>query len=88
MFDKLDAAVSRFEELEARLSMPGLYDDPAAAAKLLRERGDLEPIVTAYRSYQDAQALRKEAEDMLADPDLRELAQEELAQAKADLTRL
>ena len=32
MFDKLDAAVSRFEELESRLSMPGLYDDPAAAA--------------------------------------------------------
>lgn len=88
MFDKLDALVSRFEELEARLSAPDLYDDPAAAARLLKERGDLEPIVTAYRAYQDAQALRTEAEDMLADPDLRELAQEELAQAKADIARL
>lgn len=88
MFDKLDALVSRFEELEARLSAPDLYDDPAAAARLLKERGDLEPIVTAYRTYQDAQALRTEAEDMLADPDLRELAQEELAQAKADIARL
>ena len=88
MFDKLDATVSRFEELEARLSAPGLYDDPAAAAKLLKERGDLEPIVTAYRAYKDAQALRAEAEDMLADPDLRELAQEELAAAKTDLARL
>lgn len=88
MFDKLDALVSRFEELEARLSAPDLYDDPAAAARLLKERGDLEPIVTAYRAYQGAQALRTEAEDMLADPDLRELAQEELAQAKADIARL
>ncbi|MBS5702666.1 MAG: peptide chain release factor 1 [Butyricicoccus pullicaecorum] len=88
MFDKLDALVSRFEELEARLSAPDLYDDPVAAARLLKERGDLEPIVTAYRAYQDAQALRTEAEDMLADPDLRELAQEELAQAKADIARL
>ena len=88
MFDKLDALVSRFEELEARLSAPDLYDDPAAAARLLKERGDLEPIVTAYRAYQDAQALRTEAEDMLADPDLRELAQEELAQAKSDIARL
>ncbi len=88
MFDKLDALVSRFEELEARLSAPDLYDDPAAAARLLKERGDLEPIVTAYRTYQGAQALRTEAEDMLADPDLRELAQEELAQAKADIARL
>ena len=88
MFDKLDALVSRFEELEARLSAPDLYDDPVAAARLLKERGDLEPIVTAYRAYQGAQALRTEAEDMLADPDLRELAQEELAQAKADIARL
>ena len=47
MFDKLDALVSRFEELEARLSAPDLYDDPVAAARLLKERGDLEPIVTA-----------------------------------------
>ena len=88
MFDKLDATVSRFEELEARLSAPGLYDDPAAAAKLLKERGDLEPIVTAYRAYKAAQTQRAEAEDMLADPDLRELAQEELTAAKADLARL
>ena len=50
MFDKLDEIVSRFEELEARLAAPGLYDDPDAAAKLLRERSELEPVVLAYRS--------------------------------------
>lgn len=88
MFDKLDAMINRFEELEARLSAPDLYDDPALAAKLLQERGDLEPIVTAYQAYRHAVDQRREAEEMLADPELRELAQEELAAAKQDIPRL
>ncbi len=88
MFDQLDAVIHRFEELEARLSAPGLYDDPAAAAALLKERGDLEPIVVAARAYHAAEQQKAEAEEMLGDPDLKELAQDELRQAKDDLERL
>ncbi|MDR3767433.1 MAG: peptide chain release factor 1 [Butyricicoccus sp.] len=88
MFDQLDAVIHRFEELEARLSAPGLYDDPAAAAALLKERGDLEPIVQAARAYHAAEQQKAEAEEMLNDPDLKELAQDELRQAKDDLERL
>ena len=46
MLDKLSALVARFDEVEARLSAPGLYDDPAAAAKLLKERNRLSPSFT------------------------------------------
>ncbi|WP_122790896.1 peptide chain release factor 1 [Intestinibacillus sp. Marseille-P6563] len=88
MFDQLDAVIHRFEELEARLSAPGLYDDPAAAAALLKERGDLELIVVAARAYHAAEQQKAEAEEMLGDPDLKELAQDELRQAKDDLERL
>ena len=88
MFDQLDAVIHRCEELEARLSAPGLYDDPAAAAALLKERGDLEPIVVAARAYHAAEQQKAEAEEMLGDPDLKELAQDELRQAKDDLERL
>lgn len=88
MFDQLDAVIHRFEELEARLSAPSLYDDPAAAAALLKERGDLEPIVVAARAYHAAEQQKAEAEEMLGDPDLKELAQDELRQAKDDLERL
>lgn len=88
MFDKLDAIVNRFDELEARLSAPDLYSNPEQAAKLLKERGDLEPIVSACRAYRAAEKQQEEAEEMLADPDLRELAQDELRQAKAALAQL
>lgn len=88
MFEKIEALAARLDELEARLSAPDLYDDPARAAKLLKERGDLEPIVYAYRKYQAAQAAIAEATELLGDPDMKELAQEELANAKDEVALL
>lgn len=88
MFEKVKALSMRLDELEMRLSEPGLYDDPARAANLLRERGELEPIVAAYRAWERANAAMEEAAELLADPDMKELAREELAQAKTDAARL
>ena len=88
MFEKVKGLCQRMDELEARLSEPGLYDDPDRAAKLLKERNELEPIVTTYRAYEQAQQTIEEATEMLSDPDMKELAQEELHQAKVDVTRL
>ena len=88
MFEKLNALAQRMDELEARLSEPGLYDDPDRAAKLLRERNELEPIVAAFRAYERAKQAQADALEMLSDPDMKELAQEELQQAKADIARL
>ncbi len=88
MFEKLNALAQRMDELEARLAEPGLYDDPDRAAKLLKERNELEPIVAAFRAYEKAKQAQGDALAMLSDPDMKELAQEELQQAKADITRL
>ena len=88
MFEKVKGLCQRMDELEARLSEPGLYDDPDRAAKLLKERNELEPIVTTYRAYEQAQQTIEDATEMLSDPDMKELAQEELHGAKADVTRL
>lgn len=88
MFEKVKGLCQRMDELEARLSEPGLYDDPDRAAKLLKERNELEPIVTTYRAYEQAQQTIADATEMLSDPDMKELAQEELHAAKADVTRL
>lgn len=88
MFEKLNALAQRMDELEARLAEPGLYDDPDRAAKLLKERNELEPIIAAFRAYEKAQQAQADALEMLSDPDMKELAQEELQQAKADIARL
>ena len=88
MFEKLKALAARLDELEMRLSAPDLYDDPDRAARLLRERNELEPIVAAYREYEKAQQMQADATEMLSDPDMKELAQEELQQAKNDIARL
>jgi len=88
MFEKVKSLSARLDELEMRLSEPNLYDDPTRAAKLLKERNDLEPIVTTYRAWAQAGRTIEDATEMLSDPDLRELAQDELQQAKSDLARL
>ena len=88
MFEKVKGLCQRMDELEARLSEPGLYDDPDRAAKLLKERNELEPIVAAYRAYEQAQQTIADATEMLSDPDMKEMAQEELHEAKAEEKRL
>lgn len=58
------------------------------AAALLRERNQLEPIVTAYRALEAAQSAQRDAQEMMSDPELRELAQEEFSNARAEAERL
>ena len=55
MLEKLRAVESRYEELCAKSEQPDFYGDPKKAAKLLREKNDLEPVVEAYRAYMQAE---------------------------------
>ena len=83
MLDKLRAVENRFEELCFKSEQPDFYNDPKKAAKLLRERNDLEPIIEAFRAYKDAQQEMIDAEELMADPEMKELCQETYASAKA-----
>ena len=88
MMEKLRALDLHYADVEARLSAPETYDDPALVAKLNKEQKELSPVVEAYRSYQKRQQDMAEAQELMSDPDMKELAQEEFAAAKADLERL
>ena len=83
MLNKLQAVVHRFEELCAKSEQPDFYADPKKAAKLLREKNDLEPIVEAFQAYRKAEADMAGALELMSDPEMKELAQEEFAEAKA-----
>ena len=86
--DKLNALENQYAELEARLAAPETYGDPTLVARLNKEQRELEPVVTAYRAYQKRRRDLSDAQALLSDPDMKELAQEEYAAAKADLERL
>ena len=83
MLDKLKAVENRFEELCFKSEQPDFYNDPKKAAKLLRERNDLEPIIEAFRAYKAAQQEMADAEELMADPEMKELCQETYTAAKA-----
>lgn len=55
MLEKLQAVASRYEELCAKAEQPDFYADPARAAKLLKEKNELEPIVEAYAALRQSQ---------------------------------
>ena len=88
MMQKLRALDLHYADIEGRLGAPETYDDPALVAKLNKEQRDLEPVVTAYRTYLRRKQDLEDAQALMSDPDMKELAQEEYAGAKADLERL
>ena len=88
MLEKLKAIEQRLTEVEQQLSDPAVYGDRERLTALSREQKELTPVVECYRAYLRAQDTAREAEEMLSDPELRALAQEELTGARADMERL
>ena len=88
MLNKLQAVYHKYEELCAKSEQPDFYADPKKAAKLLREKNDLEPIVESYLAYRQAEQDMADAEELMADPEMKELCQETYAAAKAQKEEL
>ncbi|MEO0484523.1 MAG: peptide chain release factor 1 [Pseudomonadota bacterium] len=81
--DTLQQITQRFEYLEAAMAT-GEGD----IAKLGKEYSDLRPVVEQIRAYEQVEADIADAEEMLADPDMKELAEEELPKLRARLPEL
>ena len=82
MLDKLLAVANRYDELVARSEQPDFYADPKAAARFLREKNDLEPIVEAFQAYNRAVRDMEDAQELMSDPDMKELCQETFQDAR------
>ena len=83
MLEKLKQLDNRYAELGQRMESGEIYADPAAYTKCAREMKELEPIVMAYREYEKCRSAMTGAEELMSDPEFKELAQEEYAEAKA-----
>ncbi len=88
MLDKLQAVYGRYEELCAKSEQPDFYSDPKKAAALLREKNDLEPIIECYMAYRSVQRDMMDAQELMADPEMKALCQETYAEAKEKMERL
>ena len=88
MFEKLKLLKNQYEELQKRMEMPETYSDPALYARLDRESREIAPVVEAYSQYERACADMDSALQLMNDAEMRELAQEEYAEAKDAKERL
>ena len=88
MLEKLKALELRYEDLQNQLGDPKVYSVSERLRQVNRELKELSPIAETYRAYIAADSRKKESEELLHDPDLKEMAQEELLEAKAELESL
>ncbi len=88
LVDKLARADERLDELDALLSQPEIAGDMETYRKLTREHADLTPVVGLYRQYRQVEADQKSARELLADPELREMAEAEIADCDAKISQL
>ena len=88
MLDKLNAIEAKYSQIEARLAAPETYEDPALVAKLNKEQSELQTLVETFRTYRATLEQRDQAQELMGDPEMKELAQEEYQQALEQIPRL
>lgn len=88
MLEKLKEIERRYTELEECLSAPEVYGDADRLRQVNREMKELGPLVETFRAYCRVREDQEGALGLLSDPELKEMAQEELAAAKAEMERL
>ncbi|MBQ9912421.1 MAG: peptide chain release factor 1 [Firmicutes bacterium] len=89
MFTKLDFILEKYEELSMLVADPEVISDQTRWRKLMKDMGDMEPIVLKYREYKKAKEELEDTKLMLddssLDDEMREMAKEELAQLSEDI---
>ena len=88
MFEKLEAIEKKYEELTIKISDPEVISNQNEWRQLMKEHSELEPIVGKYREYKKAKQTLEEAQEMISDPELKELAEAEMLEAKEQLPKI
>jgi peptide chain release factor 1 len=86
--DKLESLEARYREVEELLCRPEVATDPKRSTALMRERADLEEIVRTYGRYKEVDKQLAEDREAMNDPELRDLAAEEIPALESELSEL
>lgn len=88
MLDKLEAIFDRFRNLEEQLGDPSVISDMDRFMKTNKEYKKLTPVIEAYTTYKDVLGNIETAQEMLKDPEMKELAEMELSELKPEREKL
>ena len=88
MFQKLEAVERRYEELNKLISDPEVIARPNEWKNLMKEHSDMVNIVEKYREYKKVKEAYDEAQEMLADKDLKELAEMQMDECREKLPKI
>ena len=88
MFDKLKHLEDRYLEIQNRMEQPEVYSDATKYSECAKELKEIEPVVLEYKKYEDCLSRIEEAQEMIKDPEMKELAQEEYETATREKDKL
>ena len=88
MFDKLETVEKRYEELTQKISDPEIISRNSEWREYMKEHAELEPIVEKFREYKKTKQEYEEAKELMTDPEMKDLAEEEMLTAKEQLPKI
>ena len=88
MFEKLEAVEKRYEELTKLIADPDVIANQAEWQKLMKEHASIEDVVAKFREYKKVKKAMEEAEELMQDPDMKDLAEEEYYSSKEQLPKI
>ena len=88
MFEKLEAVEKRYDELTKMIADPEVIANQSEWQKLMKEHASIEEIVLKFREYKKVKQSMIDAEELMQDPDMKELAEEEYYSSKEQLPKL
>ncbi len=88
MFEKLEAVEKRYDELTTQISDPAIIANNNEWRKLIKEHSSMEDVVVKYKEYKQIENNMNEAKEMMEDPEMKELAEEEYYNSKEKLSKI
>ena len=88
MFQKLEAVEKRYEELNKKIADPNIIAKTSEWTEYMKEHAEIEEVVLKYKEYKKIKENLIEAEEMLKDPEMKELAEEEIKNNKEKIPQL
>ncbi len=88
MFEKLEAVEKRYEELTKMIADPEVISNHTEWQKLMKEHASIEDIVLKFREYKKVKQSMEEAEELMQDPEMKELAEMEYYEGKENLPKI